>query len=104
MTEKQVNINYLKRKYISPTWENMLEECRDWYREGLEQGKFDKEVEKQQLISFLEDKIKGYNDEIQHCREVQKEYPKVKEDIRDFYVERDIYQEILDFVKGGKDE
>ena len=61
-------------------------------------------VEKQRLISFLEEKIKGYNDEIQHCREVKKEYPKVKEDIRDFYIERDIYQEVLDFFnKGGKE-
>ena len=24
------------------------------------------------------------------------------EDIRDFYIERDIYQEVLDFVKGDK--
>ena len=59
------------------------------------------ENEKQQLISFLEEKIKKYNEEIQHCREVKEEYPKVKEDIRDFYIERDIYQEALDFVNRG---
>ena len=96
MTEKQVNINYLKRKYISPTWENMLEECRDWYREGLEQGKFDKEVEKQQLISFLEDKIKELEEKIKGLNYNEIEYYDA--------VRIDIYQEVLDFVKGGKDE
>lgn len=77
----------------------------NYEREDLIDIILENEEEKQQLISFLEDKIKGYNDEIQHCREVQKEYPKVKEDMRDFYIERDIYQEVLDFVKeSGKDE
>ena len=53
MSEKEVNMHYLKGKYTQPTWTNMLEEAREWYKEGLKQGKFDSEMEKQQLIDYL---------------------------------------------------
>lgn len=52
MSEDKLNIRYLKAKYKKPTWENMLEECKEWYREGFKQGKFDKEMEKEELIKI----------------------------------------------------
>ena len=95
-------LNYLQEllkdeKYYTEQLEDsyvMLNACRN-QRNKLED-------EKQQLISFLEDKIKEY-------QKIQK-YLYEKENIK--LVEKakinsyiGVYQEVLDFVdKGGKDE
>ena len=104
MSEEQLNENFIRNKIqgicqdciyldkIVPIINQMLKES---YIDGLKQGKFDKEAEKQQLISFLENKIK-----------------KQKFDERLTYKQieinacvRNAFQEVLDFVnKGGKDE
>ena len=47
MTEDEKDIQYLKCKYEVLTWENMLAECKEWYKQGLKQGKFDKEMEEE---------------------------------------------------------
>ena len=116
MTEKQININYLKEKYLSPTWESMLEEAQDWYREGLKQGKFDKEAEKQQLISFLEDKIRknknvkemdidSLNDKFADEKTEKKIKQILENGIKECDIEMKTYKEVLNFIKkGDKDE
>ncbi len=54
---------------------------------------------KQQLVSFLEDKIK-------ESKKQAKKYHKEREFDYQIYEEHaaEIYQEVLDFVRGGKDE
>ena len=52
-------------------------------------------VEKQQLISFLEDKIKEYRLNKELCRGEMYQFHKGKEEV---------CQMVLDFVRGGKDE
>ncbi len=63
---------------------------------------FDNEyIEKQQLISFLEDKIKEYKEKISKYDL----WHEAGEDINFLILKKQIYQEVLDFIeKGGKDE
>ena len=66
----------------------------------LKQWKEHKNNEKQQLISFLEDKIKEYDEKINAFYETyfDKNCPNLESKLEAF-------QEVLDFVnKGGKDE
>ncbi len=105
MTEAQLNENIIKNKIkglcqdciyldkIVPIINQMLNEE---YVKGLEQGKFDKENKKQQLISFLEDRINESN-------KVIKQYKKQKEYYDDELYRKEAFQEVLNFVnKGGK--
>ena len=115
MTEEELNESIIKDKIkgicqdciyldkIVPIINQMLKEE---YIKGLEQGKLDKELEKQQLISFLEDKIKeyvdrreelakniGYGDEYDFGLNILKITNKLQ-----------AYREVLDFVRGDKNE
>ena len=107
MTKEELNESIIKNKIqgicqdciyldkIIPIINQMLKEE---YIKGLEQGKLDKEMEKQQLISFLESKIKESNKKA-------KEYEQEREFDWQIYEEHtvEICQEVLYFVnKGGK--
>ncbi len=102
MTEKQLNENIIRNKIkgvcqdciyldkIVPILNKMLNET---YIDGLEQGKLDKEMGKQQLIKFLKDKIKeeyiGGQDILSQSS---------------FKAKKQAFQEVLDFLRGDKDE
>ena len=117
MTEAQLNENIIKNKIkgicqdciylekIVPVINQMLNEE---YVKGLGQGKFDKENEKQQLISFLEDKIKNYEEDIENSKpylEHKELFQQVQNDIHTSKCIITNLKEVLDFVnKGGKDE
>lgn len=106
MTEKQLNESIIKDKIqgicqdciyldkIVPIINQMLEEQ---YIKGLEQGKLDKKIEKQQLISWLEDKIKEYEGHKKYLYE--KQNTKLVEKSRIIGC-IGVYQEVLDYVKG----
>ena len=102
MTEKQLNENIIRNKIkgvcqdciyldkIVPILNKMLNET---YIDGLEQGKLDKEMGKQQLIKFLKDKIKeeyiGGQDILSQSS---------------FKAKKQVFQEVLNFLRGDKDE
>ena len=68
---------------------NLTSSKESWRKETLQLRK-----EKQQLISFLEDKIKN----LENVRRT------LKISIRECEIEIKAFQEILDFVRGGKNE
>ena len=96
MTEEQRNENIIRSKIqcicqdcmyldkIVPILNKMQNET---YIDGLEQGKLDKEMDKQNIIDFLENEIK--------------EYSKFIDDATDEILTE--LQRVLDFVKGGKE-
>ena len=112
MTEEELNESIIKNKIqgicqdciyldkIIPIINQMLKEE---YIKGLEQGKLDKEMEKQQLISWLEDKIKECMDKKEAFIEGLDNCD-LEIDIMKVLNQRKVYQEVLDFVnKGGKE-
>ena len=109
MTEAQLNENIIKNKIkgicqdciylekIVPVINQMLNEE---YVKGLGQGKFDKENEKQQLINWLEDKIKENKEKWGDNLTLNNE-----KGLMEIQLTNRILYEVLDFVKnGGKDE
>ena len=102
MTEKQLNENIIRNKIkgvcqdciyldkIVPILNKMLNET---YIDGLEQGKLDKEMGKQQLIKFLKDKI---NEEYIGGQDILSQ--------SSFKAKKQVFQEVLNFLRGDKDE
>ena len=104
MTEKQLNENIIRNKIqcicqdcmyldkIVPILNKMQNEA---YIDGLEQDKLDKETKKQQLIDYLQSKIKEY----------KKHMSKLKfkgSSIYTMYQEKiNLCREILDFIDKG---
>lgn len=73
MTEKQLNLKYLKERYKHPTWEAMLEISSEQYIRGLKQGKFDCEMDliNLQQIEQEHQKINGeLREENKKCKEI----------------------------------
>ena len=75
MTEKQLNLKYLKERYKHPTWEAMLEISSEQYIRGLKQGKFDCEMD---LINL---------------QQIEQEHQKINGELRE---ENKKYKEVID--------
>ena len=89
---------------------NLTSSKESWRKETLQLRK-----EKQQLISFLEDKIKkcdvimqmsidSLNDKFADKKDEENVRRTLKITIRECEIEIKAFQEILDFVRGGKNE
>ncbi len=82
LNEQLLTFDYYKSRYANYEWQLL-----------------NLSHEKQQLISFLEEKIKECNKNID---EFFSTYGKAT--INNTEIKRKAFQEVLDFVKGGKDE
>ena len=101
-----IELIYLKPHYGMEQYE--VQNVNDYDENIFDINIFKLYEEKQQLISFLEDKIKNYEESIENSKpylERKELFNQVQNDIHtDKCIIRNL-QEVLDFVnKGGKDE
>ncbi len=80
---------------------HIVDENNQYYEPGIIRN--DRYIEKKQLISFLEDKIKKIDNEIKIKQLTQQGEPNLLQEISELRIISLTFQEVLDFVKGGKE-